>query len=190
MAKKDWVTLEGFTEAKAALAALPEEFRAVAADTIEVGAAIIEGEAGARVPVDEGDLKASLGTNIRADRLQADVGFGDFKAAWVEFGTNDTPAQPSLWPGFQIGARYVRKQMRTWAASVASGLRLKGGGRTKRGRRPKAVRWWVVKALSSRLELKPLLPRPRSAWRLIGAALMWRRMNGLSLFSQVPRPLP
>lgn len=129
------VTISGLVEASAALRALPEEFAAVAADSIEVGAAIIEGEADARVPVDEGDLRGSLGTNIRDDRLQADVGYGDFKARWVEFGTNDTPAQPSLWPAFQVGSRYIRKQIRVWAREVGQRVR----SRTKRGRRPKAA---------------------------------------------------
>lgn len=134
------VTISGLVEANATLAALPEAFKTVAADTIEVGAAIIEGEADSRVPVDEGDLKDSLGTNIRDDRLQADIGYGDHKAGWVEFGTNDTPAQPSLTPAFQIGARYVRKQVRDWARAAVGSLSLRGASRTKRKKRaPKAV---------------------------------------------------
>lgn len=131
------VTIGGLAEASAALRRLPLEFREVAADTIEVGTAIMEGEADARVPVDEGDLKNSIGRNVRADGLQAEVGAGDYKARWVEFATNDTPAQPFLFPAFQVGARYIRAQMRHWAARVASGLLLKGTGRTRRLKRPR-----------------------------------------------------
>lgn len=126
--------IDGLTEVNAALAALPEAFREVVAQTFEVGGVIIEGEADARVPVDEGDLKASLGRNTREDGLQVTVGSGDPKARWVEFSTIDTPAQPFLWPGFRIGARFVRKQMRlSWVSDAARKLRL----RTKRFRKPR-----------------------------------------------------
>lgn len=130
------VTIGGLAEASAALRRLPLEFREVAADTIEVGAAIIEGEADFRVPDDPatyaGDTKRSLGTNIRDDRLQADVGYGNVVARFLEFGTNDTAAQPSLFPAFQIGARYVRKQIRTWAREAAGALRTKGRARVSK----------------------------------------------------------
>lgn len=126
------VTISGIAEASRTLRELPDAFKNVAADTIEVGLGIIEGEADARVPVDEGDMKRSLGTNIREDRLQGDVGYGDFKARWVEFGTNDTPAQPSLTPASQIGFRWIRKQIRDWARGAVGSLRLRGASRTKR----------------------------------------------------------
>lgn len=129
-------TIDGLSEVNAALAELPEAFREVVAQTFEVGGAIIEGEADARVPVDEGDLKASLGRNMREDGLQVSIGSGDPKARWVEFATVDTPAQPFLWPGFRIGARFVRKQMRlSWVSDAARKLRL----RTKRFRKPRKV---------------------------------------------------
>jgi HK97 gp10 family phage protein len=122
------VTIDGLTEAKAALEFLPEAFRQEVALTIERGALIIAAEADARVPFDEGDLQASGDMHIRADGLQATVGYGSPYARWVEFSTEDTPAQPFLWPAFQLGARYVRKQMRTWGEAVARKVRT----RTKR----------------------------------------------------------
>lgn len=130
------VRLDGLTEAKAAVEALPQAFRETIAQTFEVGAAIIEGEADARVPVAKGTMKASLGTRLREDGLQATVGYGDPKARFVEFSTVDTPAQPSLWPAFRIGARFVRKMMRTWGEEAGERVRFK----VKRGKRePKKV---------------------------------------------------
>lgn len=126
------VTIEGLLEANATLAQLPEAFKSVAADTIEVGAAMIEAEAHERAPVDEGDLRDSIGTNIRADRLQADVGAGDFKAKWNEFGTEDTRAQPFLFPAFQIGSRWIRKQIRDWANAAAGAVAVRGRSRTSK----------------------------------------------------------
>src|SRR5688500_7662896 len=109
------VRLDGLTEAKEAIAALPELFAGVAAETLDTGSAIIESEAHGRVAIDEGDLDRSIGRNIRGDGLEVAVGAGDFKAAWVEFGTSDTPAQPWLYPSFRLGVKFIRKQMREWA---------------------------------------------------------------------------
>lgn len=127
------VTIDGLTEAKAALALLPEAFRELAVSTLETGGLIILSEADARVPVDEGDLRDSLDINIRGDGLQVTVGSGDPKARWVEFATVDTPAQPFLWPAFQRGARFVRAQMKGWAAAAGEQVRSK----TKRLKRPR-----------------------------------------------------
>lgn len=112
------VTSEGLTEISAALKLLPEAFREVAADSLEAGSAIISAEADSRVPVDEGELRDSGDSAIREDGLQVTVGYADVKARWVEFATEDTPAQPFLYPAFRIGVRFVRKQMRTWAKTV------------------------------------------------------------------------
>lgn len=130
------ITVDGLTEVTGNLARLPEDFRAVVAETIDEGSAIIESETRARVPVDKGTMKLSLGRNVRSDGLQASVGFGDVKARFVEFATVDTPAQPSLWPAFRRGARYIRRQMRDWAARAGQRVRFK----TKRFRpRPTGV---------------------------------------------------
>jgi HK97 gp10 family phage protein len=119
------VRVDGLTEAKAAIANLPEAFREVAGASIRSGAAIMETEAHIRVPKDEGDLDRSIGTNVRNDGLQASVGAGDFKARYVELGTEDTPAQPYLFPAFKKGARFIRKEMRNWAKSAAQKVRFK-----------------------------------------------------------------
>jgi HK97 gp10 family phage protein len=116
-------SIDGLTEVNAALAALPEAFREVAAETLQAGGAVISAEADARVPVDEGDLKGSGDSAVREDGLQVTVGYSDPKGRWVEFATNDTPAQPFLYPAFQIGARFVRKQMRNWGKAAGEKVR-------------------------------------------------------------------
>ena len=141
------VRVDGLTKARATVALLPEAFKAAARDAIEVGSRIILIEAAQRVPVRHGTLKASLGRNVRSDGLQASVGSGDKKAKFVEFATDDTPAQPFLYPAFRAGSKYIRADMRDWAkkardaaitGNVNAGRSSLGGGvsfRTKRGRK-------------------------------------------------------
>lgn len=125
------VRVDGLTEAKETTALLPEAFKEVVRESLEIGSRIILSEAGLRVPVRSGKLKQSLGRNVREDGLQAAVGSGDYKAKFVEFGTNDTPAQPFLYPAFRAGAKFIRRQMRDWAGDA--GERAKT--RTKRSSR-------------------------------------------------------
>lgn len=127
------VRVDGLTKARETVALLPEAFKDAARDAIEVASRIILIEAARRVPVRHGKLKASLGRNVRSDGLQAAVGSGDKKARFVEFATNDTPAQPFLYPAFRAGAKYIRGSMRRWAEEAGMQAKFK----TKRGRRPK-----------------------------------------------------
>lgn len=130
------VSVDGLTELRRAITDLPEAFREVVAESIDTGSAIIESEAHARVPYDEGDLDRSIGRNVRADGLQAAVGSGEAYAPHVELGTVDTPAQPWLYPAFLVGARYVRRQMREWSAAAGRKVRVRTRGK-KRARRAK-----------------------------------------------------
>src|SRR5262245_47652533 len=107
--------VDGVEDVEAAYAALPEAFRLTIAASIEIGAQIVLAEALGRVPVDSGDLKESLAADIRPDGLAATVYADVPYAPFVELGTSERPATPYLWPGFQVGARTVRKQVRTWA---------------------------------------------------------------------------
>lgn len=132
------VSFDGLTEISAALDAAPEAFRETAADALQGGGAVISAEADARVPVDEGDLKASGDSAIREDGLQVTVGYGDEKARWVEFATEDTPAQPFLYPAFQIGVKHVRKAMKGWAKAAGEKIRTRTK-RIKALRKPKVV---------------------------------------------------
>lgn len=119
------VRVDGLTEARESVGALPQAFKDVVAEELLIGSNIILLETNRRVPVRFGKLKASLGRNIRSDGLQIAVGFGDKKARFVEFATNDTPAQPSLYPGFRLGARYVRRTMRSWAEKAGERVKFK-----------------------------------------------------------------
>lgn len=126
--------LDGLTEASALIALLPQAFKDQVAESFDIGSRIILSEAVRRVPVRYGTLKLSLGRNVRPDGLQAAIGSGDKKARFVEFPTNDTPAQPFLFPAFQLGARYVRASMRNWAekAGTQARFRIKKSGSVKR----------------------------------------------------------
>jgi HK97 gp10 family phage protein len=127
--------VDGLTEGKDSADALPQAFRDVVSETLDEGGDIIFNEAYRRVPIRKGTLKKSLGKNVRDDGLEVAVGSGDPIARFVEFATNDTPAQPFLFPGFRIGARYIRRLMREWADDVGQRARFK----TKRYRKPKKV---------------------------------------------------
>lgn len=112
------VRVDGLTKARDTVALLPEAFKTQVRDAIEIGSRIILSEAAGRVPVLTGKLKQSLGRNVREDGLQAAVGSGDYKAKFVEFGTEDTPAEPFLFPAFRLGARFIRASMRNWAKNA------------------------------------------------------------------------
>lgn len=122
------IRIDGLTEAKATFEALPAAFVEVAGESIHEGTDIMWSEAEARAPVLTGKLKASIGKNERGDGLQASVGSSDPIAKFVEFGTNDTPAEPFLFPAFRIGARVIRGQMKAWADDAGQRARF----RTKR----------------------------------------------------------
>lgn len=119
------VRVDGLAEAKDTFAALPEALREEIADAIDVGSSIILTEANRRVPVRHGDLKRSGSRSVRGDGMEAIVGYSDFKAKWNEFGTNDTPAQPFLYPAFRLGARYIRGVLRNAAEDAGYAARFK-----------------------------------------------------------------
>ena len=142
------IRVDGLTEAKATFDALPAAFVEVAGESIHEGTDIMWSEAEARAPVGSGkdvhpgQLKASIGKNERGDGLQASVGSGVLYAKFVEFGTNDTPAEPFLFPAFRIGAKVIRAQMKSWAEDAGQRARF----RTKRFK--KTVK--VTSALAAR----------------------------------------
>lgn len=127
------VRVDGLTEARATVALLPQAFVDVVKEELDIGSRIILSEAGRRVPVRTLKLKRSLGRNVRSDGLQIAIGSGDPKAKYVEFRTNDTPAQPFLYPAYRLGARYIRAKMKDWTDDAGNRARFK----TKRGRRDK-----------------------------------------------------
>ena len=97
-----------------------------------MGSRIILTEAYRRVPKppglsgkSKGTLARSLARNVRSDGLQAAVGSGDKKARFVEFATEDTPAQPFLYPAFRLGAKYIRAVMKDWAKNAGQKARFR-----------------------------------------------------------------
>lgn len=104
--------IDGLTEVRATLAALPEGVRSIIGEEFARGAREILDGARQRVPVRDGDLVRSLGSNVREDGLQATVGSGLLYSRFVELGTSDTPKQPFLYPPFRIFARTFRKRMK------------------------------------------------------------------------------
>lgn len=130
------VRVDGLTEARATTALLPQAFKDVAIEALDIGSRIILSEAFRRAPegfgyATAGTLKRSLGRNVRDDGLQIAIGSSDKKAKFVEFATNDTPAQPFLFPAFKQGARFIRRSMRDWADDAGNRARFK----TKRSNR-------------------------------------------------------
>ena len=77
------------------------------------------------VPVDKGDLKASGGIEIKADKVI--VGYGTDHSVWQEFGTSKMQAQPFLIPAFALHAQEFQVR---WLAHIKagdiSGVRLHG----------------------------------------------------------------
>jgi hypothetical protein len=122
--------LDGLTEA-GTLTPLDPAYQDQARESFQVWRRIVLTETYRRVPVRFGDLQRSLGSNTREDGLQVAVGFGDKKAQWVEFATEDTPAQPSLYPAFRLGSKFVRSDMRNWSEKAGIQVRT----RTKRSSR-------------------------------------------------------
>lgn len=131
------IRVDGLTEAQDTVAALPQAFVDQVTESLEIGSRIILTEAGRRVPVRTGTLKQSLGRNVRPDGLQIAIGSGDKIARFVEFATNDTPAQPFLYPAFRLGARFIRAQMRNWAENAGQEARFK-----TKARKTKAAPGW------------------------------------------------
>lgn len=128
-------SIDGLTEARAALLALPDAFREAVTVTIAEAAEIIETDAKRRAPVRSGELRDSIGSNIRADGLQAAIGSGAPHAPFVEFGTKTMPAQPWLYPAFRAGARYVRASIKNWTKEAGEMVRAS----VRRGKNAKIV---------------------------------------------------
>ena len=124
-------SVDGLTEAYAALDAIPEAVRDFLADIIDTGSAIIESEAHRRVPIDEGDLDRSIGRNVREDGLQAAVGSDLEYAPFVELGTAHAPAQPWLYPAYLAGARFIRRRTKDFEKETGMRLRVRSKRRVK-----------------------------------------------------------
>lgn len=86
----------------------------------------------ADVPVDEGELQGSIDEHLSDTGLSSMIGSsGTDHAVHVEFGTEDTPSKPALFPAFQANARKFRKNVR----DLLKGSEFRLRTRMKRGKR-------------------------------------------------------
>jgi HK97 gp10 family phage protein len=131
MAKKT-LSVEGSIALQEALAELPRDVRDEFREAVAHGSRGIVLSARERAPRDEGDLIASIDDVISGDGLTAEAGSrGVLYAAHVEWGTEDTAAQPYLFPAFVENLKPLRKDLRKIVADIP----LKVRTRVKRDRR-------------------------------------------------------
>ena len=78
----------------------PDKAKAAVAEAIKKGCLSIEASAKQNCPVDTGNLRASITTNI-IDDTSGEVGTNVEYASFVEYGTKKHSAQPFLYPAFK-----------------------------------------------------------------------------------------
>lgn len=127
--------VDGLTEVKANLQALPEETRGVVSGY--VGQWTDETLAGAqrRAPRGEtGDLARSYGKSVRSDGLQAAVGSSLPRSRYAELGTRKARARPHLYPSFRTANRAFRERIKNTVTDLG-----KVRTRVRRLKRPRKV---------------------------------------------------
>lgn len=122
--------VKGVRELNKALAAMPRKVEIATRKAMEKGADELVAMMQRLVPVDQGDLRASIGwtwgeapkgATVLAESapdergLKITVYATDFKAHWLEFGTVKMRAQPYFFPSWRtlrkrIKSRIVREQ--------------------------------------------------------------------------------
>ena len=109
-----------------------DELMAVAADlgtagvraTLAAGravrttAALIEGSAKQAAPVDTGNLRNSIGTDLSPDRLSAEIGPTADYGGYVEDGTSRMSPQPYMGPAFDQHAPDLERVLGDIAGDV------------------------------------------------------------------------
>lgn len=109
MAKRP-VTIKGMPSLRRALKQAPDEVKKPLQKAVEEGANQVRAEMLRRVPRDSGDLADVISVKMQRDKLGARVGPGikgkrhrqkaGWRAHFVEFGTQNQPAQPFIFPAF------------------------------------------------------------------------------------------
>lgn len=107
MARKRY--LDGLEHAQATFRRMTPNAQAALTDALNRGGRDMVARAKALAPVDDGDLRDANRYRIEASdrRVAAVIENTDFKARWLEFGTQRMPAQPFFWPAM----RGLRKRM-------------------------------------------------------------------------------
>ena len=137
--------MEGKEALRAKLRALPDAIKAQIAAALEAGAQEIVRLAQSLVPIDQGDLRKSIGYTFGAapkgsvvlaqssgeqSDLRITIYAGDsdaFYARWIEFGTQKMRARPFFFPAYRANKRRVRSRI-TRAVNKAARTVAKGGG--------------------------------------------------------------
>jgi HK97 gp10 family phage protein len=137
--------MEGKEALRAKLRALPDAIKAQIAAALEAGAQEIVRLAQSLVPIDQGDLRKSIGYTFGAapkgsvvlaqssgeqSDLRITIYAGDsdaFYARWIDFGTQKMRARPFFFPAYRANKRRVRSRI-TRAVNKAARTVAKGGG--------------------------------------------------------------
>ncbi|WP_422028485.1 HK97-gp10 family putative phage morphogenesis protein [Pyruvatibacter mobilis] len=105
--------LQGVSKLRKQLRRLPDDVTAEVREAIADSAEMMRFEQLKRVPVDEGDLAASIEIKLGRDKMSADIGpgartkkakrRGGWRARFIEFGTRYISARPFVGPAFDAG---------------------------------------------------------------------------------------
>lgn len=88
----------------------PDKALAAISEAIKKGCLSIEASAKQNCPVDTGNLRASITTNI-IDDTSGEVGTNVEYASFVEFGTKKQSAQPFLYPAYKENEEKIVKEI-------------------------------------------------------------------------------
>lgn len=105
-------TIVGLSKMKADLARAAAKIQQAADDAVDEGAEAVAQGMRAGAPVDTGELVDGIAVRPAEDGVGKDVGVFDVgHAGFVEFGTEDTPAQPFAQPAAEAERRRLPKRV-------------------------------------------------------------------------------
>lgn len=131
------ITVSGLSAAVKALRELPRDIDQLVNPLVEKSVQAIEDDARARAPFDEFELRNDISSQMLPGGNKGEVKSAVDHSVPVEFGTEDTPAQPFMFPAFQAEVKVLRKELRALVADLPVKLRTRVK-RDKRTRKPKA----------------------------------------------------
>lgn len=109
--------LRGVAKLRRQLRRLPDFVTEDAREAISDAAELVKFEQLQRVPVEEGDLAASIEIKLGRDKLSAEIGpgartktarrRGGWRAHFAEFGTVTAPAHPFVFPALESNRKLI-----------------------------------------------------------------------------------
>jgi HK97 gp10 family phage protein len=108
--------IKGLDRLNAKLAKLLPAMQEAAVEAIEQGLVEIREDAQQLAPVESGDLRDSIRTEMRGNEGKVVVGV-DY-GAFVEMGTYDTEAQPYLYPAYTSNKEQIKQDIRNKARAA------------------------------------------------------------------------